>query len=83
MFPRLRQQILARVDLIVELSTLGEYGVDEHGKAIALDPAPSRLAPRLRDRCGDASRPQLCLIPDGTTQPELGLRSGRAAPARP
>jgi hypothetical protein len=76
MFPRLRQQILARVDLVVELSTLGEYGVDEHGSVMALDPeplpAPSRRAPRVRDRGGAAAAPQ------------LGLReSGRAVPARP
>ncbi|HYI80213.1 MAG TPA: hypothetical protein VEW67_05075 [Thermoleophilaceae bacterium] len=57
MFPRLRQQILARVDLIVEFSTLGEYGVDEDGGVMALDPepTPARLAPRVRDRCGDAA----------------------------
>jgi hypothetical protein len=83
MFPRLRQQILARVDLIVELSTLGEYGVDEDGRAMELDPAPTRLVPRLRGRCGDATRPQSCLASDGAAQPELRLRSGRAAPARP
>jgi hypothetical protein len=68
MFPRLRQQILARVDLIVELSTLGEYGVDEHGRAIALDPAPTRLAPRLRDNCDRVTRSQLC-----ATEAECGV----------
>ncbi len=57
MFPRLRQQILARVDLVVEFSTLGEYGVAEDGSVMALDPEPSpaRLAPRVRDRCGDTA----------------------------
>ena len=62
MFPRLRQQILARVDLIVEFSTLGEYGVDEDGGLMALDPkpAPARLTPRLRDRCGDTAPAQPC-----------------------
>jgi hypothetical protein len=71
MFPRLRQQLLARVDLLVELSTLGEYGVDEHGGVMTLEPDsnPVRLAPRVRDRCGEAAR--------------TGLRvSGRGAPAR-
>lgn len=54
MFPRLKQQVLARVDLLVELSTLGEYGVDEQGRVMTLDPEPTAvpLAPRVRDRCG-------------------------------
>jgi len=62
MFPRLRQQLLARVDLLVELATLGEYGVDEDGGVMALDPEPSpaRRAPRVRDRCGIAVPPQAC-----------------------
>lgn len=80
MFPRLRQQVLARVDLLVELSTLGEYGIDEHGKAMTLNPEPAlcpqpdpaRIAPRLRDDCGDARR-----------SARLGLTAGRGAPARP
>lgn len=57
MFPRLRQQLLARVDLLVEFSTLGEYGIDEHGSLMELEPEPTpvRLAPRVRDRCGDAA----------------------------
>jgi len=58
MFPRLRQQILARVDLVVEFSTLGEYGVDERGAVMQLDcceTAPERRVPRVRDRCGSAS----------------------------
>lgn len=71
MFPRLRQQILARVDLLVELSTLGEYGVDDRGALMPLDPEPARRAPRFRDRCGDTTAPQTCaMAPD------------RVAPAR-
>ena len=73
MFPRLRQQLLARVDLLVELSTLGEYGLDDRGSVMQLDPdpAPIRLAPRVRDRCGDVASPQTCVMaPD------------RGAPAR-
>lgn len=60
MFPRLRQQLLARVDLLVEFSTLGEYGVDEDGGVMALDPEPSpaRLAPRVRDHCGATATAQ-------------------------
>jgi hypothetical protein len=58
MFPTLRRQALARVDLLVELATLGEYGVDERGRAMALDgpPAPdaASLSTRTRDRCGAA-----------------------------
>ena len=73
MFPRLRQQLLARVDLLVEFSTLGEYGVDEDG-VMALDPerSPARLAPRVRDRCGNAA---------GATAEFTA--SGCAVPARP
>jgi hypothetical protein len=76
MFPRLRQQLLARVDLIVEFTTLGEYGIDEDGGVMALDPepAPARLAPRVRDRCGDVAIQRPCR--DAT-----GL--GPVAPARP
>lgn len=73
MFPRLKQQLLARVDLVVEFSTLGEYGVDEDGSVMRLDPAPARLAPRVRDHCGDATRQQPC----------ASAASGYAVPARP
>lgn len=55
MFPRLRQQILARVDLVVEFSTLGEYGVDERGGVMELEPCAEPVATRperVRDRCG-------------------------------
>lgn len=76
MFPRLRQQLLARVDRFVEFSTLGEYGVDEDGGVMALDPEPSpvRLAPRVRDRCGATA----------TTQTACGDATGLgcAVPAR-
>jgi hypothetical protein len=70
MFPHLRQQILARVDLLVELSTLGEYGVDEQGGVMRLDPepTPTRVAPRVRDRCAGG---------------RLATARGRAVPARP
>lgn len=76
MFPRFRQQLLARVDLLVEFSTLGEYGVDEDGGVMALDPEPSpvRLAPRVRDRCGVDATPQACAA--ATT------RSDRVGPTR-
>jgi hypothetical protein len=67
MFPRIRQQLLARVDLIVEFSTLGEYGIDEDGGVMALDPETSRLAPRLRDRCGVAAQPQACTDATGSS----------------
>jgi hypothetical protein len=67
MFPRLRQQILARVDLVVEFSTLGEYGVAEDGSLMALDtePSPARLAPRVRDRCGTGTPSQPCVTGSG------------------
>ena len=42
-----------------------------HGRAMGLDPAPARLSPRLRDRCGDVARPQPC-----------AMEPDRAAPAR-
>lgn len=73
MFPALKDRILARVDLLVEFSTLGEYGVDEHGALMALEREP-RLAPRVRDRCGSAA-----------SQGAAGARargSARAVPAR-
>jgi hypothetical protein len=74
MFPRLKQQLLARADLLVELSTLGEYGVSERGELMELAPAPTPapLAPRGRSRCDE---------------PHLGGRCAsardRAASARP
>jgi hypothetical protein len=69
MFPRLRQQVLARLDLVVELSTLGEYGIDEHGGVMALETraVPARRTPRLRDRCGV----------------DVATASGRGVPTRP
>ncbi len=76
MFPRLRQQLLARADLLVELSTLGEYGIDERGRVMALDacsnePVASRRLPRTRDLCaGDDSR-------------GCGATAGRGAATRP
>ncbi len=67
MFPRLRQRlgstVLDRIDVLVELSTLGEYGLAEDGLPIAIgagegppggSPAVSRPPyppPRPRDRC--------------------------------
>ena len=62
MFPHLRQQILARVDLLVELSTLGEYGVDEQGGVMRLDPEPAvvRPGPRVRDRCAERAHQAPC-----------------------
>jgi hypothetical protein len=67
MFPRLRQRIstavLDRVDLVVELSTLGEYGLGEDGLPIAAEPAGAISSPvRSRDICpwrGQIS-PQRC-----------------------
>jgi hypothetical protein len=58
-FPRLRQRIctatLDRLDVLIELSTLGEYGLGEDGRPLALaetasDPVPGRPI-RLRDDC--------------------------------
>jgi hypothetical protein len=82
MFPRLRQQLLAQVDVLVELSTLGGYGVDERGAPMTLDgrcgadsmePEPARPLPRTRDRCPRA----------GTGARDCATGRGRAAPARP
>ena len=72
MFPHLRQQILARVDLLLELSTLGEYGIDEQGGVMRLDPEPAamRVAPRVRDRCAERRQ-------------SPARARGRAVPARP
>jgi hypothetical protein len=76
MFPRLRQQLLARADLLVELSTLGEYGIDEHGRVMALDtcdtqPVAARR-PRTRDLCAGIADSRGC-----------GATAGRGAAARP
>ncbi|HYI99655.1 MAG TPA: hypothetical protein VEX36_08285 [Thermoleophilaceae bacterium] len=69
MFPHLRQQILARVDLLVELSTLGEYGVDEQGGVMRLDAEPTavRIAPRVRDRCAERGQQAPCPAARGRT----------------
>jgi len=74
MFPQLKQRLLAKVDLLVEFSTLGEYGVDEHGAVMTLDaqPTPMPLAPRVRDRCAGGNEPRSC-----------ATALGRAAQARP
>ena len=73
MFPRLKRQLLARADLLVELSTLGEYGLDERGDVMALDPEIAvRPAARRRDRCADR--------PLGTS---CATARSRAVPARP
>lgn len=79
MFPTLKQRALARVDLLVEVATLGEYGVDEHGRPMELDarPEPEAAGPsaRTRDRCGAARvRRHRCERP-GARTPD--------APARP
>jgi hypothetical protein len=66
MFPRLKTRfapgLLGRIDRLVELSTLGGYGLDEGGHLMALEPqAPARPG-RLRDDCpyrGGVS-PQRC-----------------------
>lgn len=71
MFPRLRQQLLARADLLVELATLGEYGLDEQGRPMTLDCAetvPPPRRPRVRgDRCDTA--PARCDVTAATPIP--------------
>jgi hypothetical protein len=62
MFPRLSQRIssavLDRLDLVVELSTLGEYGLAEDGLPLALTPADgSAPHDRNRDDCPFRARP--------------------------
>jgi hypothetical protein len=66
MFPRLRTRIapglLGRIDQLVELSTLGGYGVDEGGRLMALEPTAHTAPARSRDDCphrGGVS-PQRC-----------------------
>lgn len=59
MFPRLRQRlgpaVLDRIDVLVELSTLGEYGLAEDGLPIRIaGDVPSQgdlVRVRLRDDC--------------------------------
>ncbi|MEX2023918.1 MAG: hypothetical protein WD993_02440 [Thermoleophilaceae bacterium] len=60
MFPRLRQQLLAHADVVVELATLGEYGVDERGALMPIDPPVVSAAPRGRDRCRDPRAARMC-----------------------
>jgi hypothetical protein len=71
MFPHLRQQLLARIDLLVELSTLGEYGIDEQGGVIRLDPEPTalRAGPRVRDRCSERGQQAPCGASRSRTAP--------------
>ncbi len=72
MFPRLKHRFgpafLERLDVIVELSTLGEYGVDETGRPMVLDaeaPAAARfpLSPRQRGDCTREASPRRCAAP--------------------
>ena len=71
MFPHLRQQLLARVDLLVELSTLGEYGLDDQGGVMRLDaePTAARPGPRVRDRCAERGLQAPCGATRSRTAP--------------
>lgn len=56
MFPRLGQRlstaVLDGLDLAVEFTTLGEYGLAEDGRPLALEPEPNGSAfDRSRDDC--------------------------------
>jgi hypothetical protein len=77
MFPRIKDKLLARADLLVELTTLGEYGLDESGRPMALegyDCGDSSNQPPLRQR-------NRCAEPVGATMCLTGR--SRALPARP
>jgi hypothetical protein len=91
MFPRLRQQLLARADLLVELSTLGEYGLDERGRVMALD-GDEQVATRDREPFGACAGEaavvrrlprtrDLCAGVDDSRG--CGATAGRGAAARP
>ncbi|NLT05906.1 MAG: hypothetical protein GXY03_06310 [Solirubrobacterales bacterium] len=56
MFPRLTQTVLARADVLVELVTLGEYGLDERGVPLALAPDDDTV-PHLGSRGAVATSP--------------------------
>lgn len=73
MFPRLTRDLLAAADIVVELATLGEFGIDEHGAPMALEPRAQsmRLAARTRDRCA------------GHTAHRGATARGRGVAARP
>ena len=85
MFPRLRQGlgtgVLARLDLLIEFSTLGEYGLSEAGRPLAITNLaehptvpPARLKPRTRDICST-----VCLA---TPPVSAAVRRRGAPPAR-
>jgi hypothetical protein len=50
MFPRLRQRLspalLDRIDSVIELGTLGEFGLAQDGLPLALDPQAADGEPR-------------------------------------
>ena len=70
MFPALRERFLDRLDLLVELGTLGEYGIAEDGRPLALEPECERPEQGSRAR-GE------CLMPP-TPRPRRGPSRPRA-----
>jgi hypothetical protein len=85
-FPRLRHRIgtaaLDRLDVLIELSTLGEYGLGEDGRPLALAGGPGEPAAAWPDAAAPPSRhPRL-----SRDQCPLGGRPGARrcdAPAAP
>lgn|GEM_PF-6212067 len=74
MFPRLRQQLLARADLLMELATLGEYGVDERGAVMEIRQDAAVLCSGTRRRGCDSER---------VASPFCAKAPDRVLPARP
>ena len=71
MFPALRERLLDRLDLLVELGTLGEYGIGEDGYPLALEPECERPGPvpaRTRGEC----------LPPAAPRPRRGSSRPRA-----
>lgn len=72
----MRLRLLARADQLVELATLGAYGVADDGALLTLDPSPGPVAAsRLRDGCPDTTPSTGCV--------ETRLRPGGECSASP
>lgn len=70
----MRLRLLARADRLVELATLGAYGLADDGGLLTLEPVPAPVVARLRHGCPE---------PPGSARPEAARlrRGGECAPS--